>query len=1029
MKATFLHLSDLHINKNDYNDIDIVLTALFEDLERQGTSIDYVLFNGDLIKHGNDVEEYDLALNHFIIPLLEKIGLTRENFFLVPGNHEVNRENINKFVDGDISNKFNSKEVINEFIDGVDETNPLLNRMKNYMEFFNSFNTHKYLTNKNALYNTHTIEQDGKKIGIACLNSAWSSYGGEEDMNKILIGERQVDNSVRDIKDCDFKICMVHHPVEWLKSFDMDVVYDRLIMNFDMVLTGHTHNQNYKDVSYDKYETIFVKSPALYQNRTYNGYSTFEVDLETGDIKFNFREYFENGGRRVFGKAERVAEDGEVNYSLKKKDNEQKLLKDNIALVRELKNKVKGDINKALLSVSSDSFAPKEMNDIFVSPLLTTLSENTAKVNDEFLNKEDIKLEEIINSNENIMFIGKKEIGKSTLLNFICLTLLNMVEDVVIPVVINFNDLQKGKNVFNKAINSYLLNYMDDVINLEKNLVEGNFVILIDDLNINEKKNIQKLQEFSRKYPNNRFIVSMNENIMQTLSIENLPELGFDYEEYYINSFRRGQIRSLIQNWYVTKEFDEDFLLNKIMLTFNSIGLPRTPMAVSLMLWALEKEKNFIPVNEATLIENFIQTLLEKLNPEDSKYENTGYSTKQDFLTYLAVQMLDEQKYYFENNEFEELFTSYFVSKGLDVDHDLKETFFYKGILLRSENKVYFRFRSFFEYFLSLAMEDIRIYEFITSEENYLNFKNEITFYAGLDQKNKSYDLLKIVEGRLIESFEDIDREIDIDEIVNMPIKELFSDSIEKDEVKERLQESKLNSEEKDAILDPSSDKEDSHLIDKNADDFQEVFIKNLELYSNILKNCELLDINPKEQALALSIDKYCKLTGALYQVLYHQVFEDKSTEKEFGIKWTENIKHMLTIGIPLVVQNQILKNLGSPKLKKVIKNVLDNSQNEFERYMLISLYGDLRIKGYLDLFEGLLKNTESSLIKELVISKLSFYNAFYEKGRAEEEKLLNILSEYFSRKATGNIRGKSEVKTLLRKRSAQNSKSQTLLN
>lgn len=59
--------------------------------------------------------------------------------------------------------------------------------------------------------------------------------------------------------------------------------------------------------------------------------------------------------------------------------------------------------------MASDSLAPKNINEIFVLPILTTKPENSNKANEQIMNEEDIELNDILNNEENVLFIGKKK--------------------------------------------------------------------------------------------------------------------------------------------------------------------------------------------------------------------------------------------------------------------------------------------------------------------------------------------------------------------------------------------------------------------------------------------------------------------------------------------------------------------------------------------------------------------------------------------------------------------------------------------
>lgn len=106
-KVGILHISDVHINASSILEIDSLVEKLINDIKKvkdeNDINIDLICFTGDLIAGGdkafNDEMQIQLAEEHFISPLLEAIGLTKKEFILVPGNHEVDTNKIAKITE------------------------------------------------------------------------------------------------------------------------------------------------------------------------------------------------------------------------------------------------------------------------------------------------------------------------------------------------------------------------------------------------------------------------------------------------------------------------------------------------------------------------------------------------------------------------------------------------------------------------------------------------------------------------------------------------------------------------------------------------------------------------------------------------------------------------------------------------------------------------------------------------------------------------------------------------------------------
>src|SRR3972149_9474807 len=93
-KLGWLHLSDVHMQKDDEFDRGVVIDSLVEDIRnrcQEGLQPEFIVFSGDVAYHGRD-DEYQFAVEHFFEPLLKATNLSQKELFLVPGNHDVDWE-------------------------------------------------------------------------------------------------------------------------------------------------------------------------------------------------------------------------------------------------------------------------------------------------------------------------------------------------------------------------------------------------------------------------------------------------------------------------------------------------------------------------------------------------------------------------------------------------------------------------------------------------------------------------------------------------------------------------------------------------------------------------------------------------------------------------------------------------------------------------------------------------------------------------------------------------------------------------
>src|SRR5260221_13786203 len=94
-----LHISDFHLDKQHQDDsVRYIVNPLLSSLKKLSdeTRFDLVLFTGDLVNMaGSSYGTIDTAFAEFekifVVPLLQTLHLSREYFFFVPGNHDVDR--------------------------------------------------------------------------------------------------------------------------------------------------------------------------------------------------------------------------------------------------------------------------------------------------------------------------------------------------------------------------------------------------------------------------------------------------------------------------------------------------------------------------------------------------------------------------------------------------------------------------------------------------------------------------------------------------------------------------------------------------------------------------------------------------------------------------------------------------------------------------------------------------------------------------------------------------------------------------
>jgi 3',5'-cyclic AMP phosphodiesterase CpdA len=287
-KFTWLHLSDLHMEQEDAFNRSRVIEALLDDLRKwksKGVCPDLVLFSGDIAYHGSE-EEYELANEEFFDKLLPLLNLAPEALILAPGNHDLRRA-LSENCPNPLSECRSEEDLLRNLTD-KDKMRLFLLPFCHFETFGKKYSDTASYALSPAYANVNAIQKDGKRIVVVTLNTAiGSSYnkdasGQIADQGHLAISEHQVNMAKDKIGNADLTITLMHHPLDWLVSFDRERVERLIFKNSDVVLSGHLHTP-YTAVLVDRTSaTLIVRAGSVFDTRTSpNNYNIVELDLDS----------------------------------------------------------------------------------------------------------------------------------------------------------------------------------------------------------------------------------------------------------------------------------------------------------------------------------------------------------------------------------------------------------------------------------------------------------------------------------------------------------------------------------------------------------------------------------------------------------------------------------------------------------------------------------------------------------------------------------------------------------------------------
>lgn len=317
-QVSWIHLSDFHFTAGTDHGRDEVLGALLDDLAglREGPETghadrpglragpihpDLLLITGDIAAGGKRDEYHRVALP-FLQRVCEVTGVSRDRVFLIPGNHDVDRDEheplyMNALVD---------RATYLDYWRHVHKRRRMIGRnLAEYRAFAREVNPTLVVEEDQAGGFCRAVHINGRSIAILGLSSCWLGQGGAEDDRRLIVGREQVfdlagGGTLDQLRSADLRIALVHHPVDWLREFDRQDLVQLLGAHVDVVLRGHLHSTGLDSTTSPDHELTTIAAGACFAGSHYrNAYNVVQVSFgETLRFKAWLRAF--STGARCF---------------------------------------------------------------------------------------------------------------------------------------------------------------------------------------------------------------------------------------------------------------------------------------------------------------------------------------------------------------------------------------------------------------------------------------------------------------------------------------------------------------------------------------------------------------------------------------------------------------------------------------------------------------------------------------------------------------------------------------------------------
>ena len=258
----WLHVSDIHLHSDSNFDLQLAIGSLLKRIE-EIKPIDAIFATGDLAFRGTS-EEYERVLD-FLERLRVAGSVPADRVFVVPGNHDINRNRIRPF----------HRVVVDDDPDARDRFFGDGRSLELWAEKFKDFATlgTKYpKTWRNGRYPSvvDVFQAADRRIGVAGLNTAWMVNDKEEKdyyKEKLLLGRRLLHDALDEVNGLhpDIVFVLMHHPLDWLHPHEQREIRDLLSQRADIVLSGHLHETELTRLRTVSGEASFFQAGAVNQ--------------------------------------------------------------------------------------------------------------------------------------------------------------------------------------------------------------------------------------------------------------------------------------------------------------------------------------------------------------------------------------------------------------------------------------------------------------------------------------------------------------------------------------------------------------------------------------------------------------------------------------------------------------------------------------------------------------------------------------------------------------------------------------------
>ncbi len=290
---------------------------------------------------------------------------------------------------------------------------------------------------------------------------------------------------------------------------------------------------------------------------------------------------------------------------------------------------------------------------------------------------------------------------------------------------------------------------------------------------------------------------------------------------------------------------------------------------------------------------------------------------------------------------------------------------------------------------------DPKFKEEVLDETNYLKYLNEIDYYTGLNRDND--DILKSIIQRSSDTLAEVKKTIDsfgltIDDYFNQSASQI---NIPKNQVTSLVSDFRATEEDLINMDDVKlqSQKAENGIEKKKKGRTDEEMVKAFILSLKVLKNSEEVDGTVKFNSLKQILNSSVYL-AILYKIIASHMIEKKLIPEKMKDQQIRILQFLPCYHEMLMNDNMATQKLAQTLYNKILDDKKNNTVSDFEKFLSVYLYADIRGQHYFDVLEEYINSNNKKYILDMSFAKIMNYYNIRSKDPESDLKYLNMIGD-----------------------------------